>query len=344
MNGSRLKSWPTQAKRATNRPATTISTSSSLHRSRRTRKAVVFVHGIFSSHETFLVARDHIARDSRLSGVEFYYFDYRYLQEIGENGLELANALIEAGFQTGDEVAIVAHSMGGLVSRLAILTKPLEFVRILFLLGTPGAGALRVKQLSALLQLLHIAGNKFFANFPRLAGIVNLSNVAKDIDSRRSNWANAVNIDYISIPGLYFHQDRNIWEHPDNTVNLGFTALEHALFRLLTVRLERPHDGIVEESSVNLIECPRPTEKIDSYGALRGDQSATYAHIKLAACNDINHVQIHLNSDVLSIICDLISWKFGTPSPPHSNSIDNWIYSLGRHYRLRYGLQSQLDR
>lgn len=304
---------------------------------RRPRKAVVFVHGIVSDHTTFDDARTHMGGDPRFASVEFHYFDYSYKEPMDENGRHLAESLRSAGFREGDDVAVVAHSMGGLVTRFAILSTPLHFVRIVFLIGTPNGGAVRLSQLSALMQLVHGATDQFFAIFPRWSGIPSLSNAAKLIETKRQSFGNALDIDYISIPGCYFHQDRNVWDVGHHMSGVAFSAINAAFLKVLGIRLERPHDGIVEESSNSLIKCTRPTEKLDSYCGRRRGEPATYAHLTLAACNEVNHVQVHKQPEILATVCDLIAAKFGLEGIPRSG-IEEWFSKIGRASRLKRGL------
>jgi pimeloyl-ACP methyl ester carboxylesterase len=300
------------------------------------RQAIVFVHGIFSNHASaFADARQQMAADPLLATMEFHYFDYAYWESMETNGQRLAQALCLAGFQRGDNVAIVAHSMGGLVARLAILWTRMDFIRIVFLLGTPNAGALRLSQLTPLQQLLHRATNYFFAQYPQWAGIASLSNAAQLLDERRNG--NALDVDYVSIPGCFFHEDRDVWDVQRLASSIGFSAFETALLRRLAIRMTRPHDGIVEESSNNLIKCPRPTEKMDSYGGARGTSPATYAHLFLAACNEVNHVQIHSHHEIIGIIGNLIAAKFGLVGS--FGDLQQWFASISPSVRIDQGIK-----
>lgn len=305
------------------------------------RRAVVFVHGIISAHTTFEEAQRHMARDPRFDEVEFFYFDYDFGNAMEQNGQDLAGALCNAGFREGDEVAVVAHSMGGLVTRFAILSKPLPFVKLVFLLGTPNAGAIRLAQLSAHMQLVHRLTNQFFALYPRWSGIPSLSDAAKRIEAKKNSFVNALDVDYISIPGRYFHQERSVWDVGRDQSGIGFSALEAIFLRMQSIRLERPHDGIVEEASNDLSKCPRPTEKQDSYGGPRGSYPATYAHVTLNACNEVNHVQIHRDPDILEIVCDLTAAKFGLGGGERL-TVEEWYSNVTRAKRLQRGLKISL--
>lgn len=276
----------------------------------------------------------------KLAGTEFHYFDYAFNEPMETNGIRLASALRAEGLNANDNVALVAHSMGGIVSRFAILSQRLEFVRILFLLATPNSGALRLSQLTALMQMVHWGTNRFLTLFPRHSGVTSLSNPAELIEKRRANFVNAIGLDYISIPGRFYHEDRNRWELPRHPSGVAFTTLEAALIRLLAVRMKRPHDGIVEETSNHLAKCPRSTEK--SYGGPRGERPATYAHLTMAACADVNHVEIHSDPVIVDVISELIALKFSNHDKPFT--LEGWFASLAPEIRNSYDVQMLVDR
>jgi hypothetical protein len=278
----------------------------------------------------------------KLAGTEFHYFDYAFNEPMETNGIRLASALRAEGLNANDNVALVAHSMGGIVSRFAILSQRLEFVRILFLLATPNSGALRLSQLTALMQMVHWGTNRFLTLFPRHSGVTSLSNPAELIEKRRANFVNAIGLDYISIPGRFYHEDRNRWELPRHPSGVAFTTLEAALIRLLAVRMKRPHDGIVEETSNHLAKCPRSTEKSYSYGGPRGERPATYAHLTMAACADVNHVEIHSDPVIVDVISELIALKFSNHDKPFT--LEGWFASLAPEIRNSYDVQMLVDR
>lgn len=303
------------------------------------RRAIVFIHGIFSDHEkAFREFRKQMASGPLFETVQFYYFDYAYWESMEVNGRRLAEELCKLEFQEDDSVAIIAHSMGGLVARLAILSTRMNFIRILFLLGTPNAGAIRLSQLTPLLHLLHRVTNQFFAQRPQWDGIVSLSNAAQILEQRRNG--NATDIDYVSIPGCYFHKDRNVWDVQNMVSGMGFSALESIFLRRLAIRMDHPHDGIVEESSNNMMRCPRSTEKIDSYGGTRGESPATYAHLFLKACNEVNHVTIHSAPDIIAIVRELIAAKFNLRN---EFRLRQWFTLLPPSVRIEYGIQIQTE-
>ena len=303
------------------------------------RRAIVFVHGIFSDHETFNVAQATFARSDALAAFEFFYIDYPYNDATDANGVQLADALV-GEFKDSDRVVIFAHSMGGLVARFAVLSRPMSFVKMVFLMGTPNSGAIRVSQLTALLQLLHRTTKVFSAVFPRQSGIASLSDVAAKFDQHRIHGAgaNALEVAYVSIPGKRFNDERSAWDFGLSGSGLAFSALDGVFLRLLSIKLSRAHDGIVEESSNNLLKAPLWSEKVDSYGSPRGDRPATYMHFTVSACNQLNHVPIHMNDEVLATVEMIIDAYFG------QQSLDGWISRLDPYIKSRYGIEAAFDK
>ena len=86
-----------------------------------TSETIVFVHGIRSTHETFQKLANRLYdKGIKFPEFQFCYFDYDYRQSIAESGQKLAVEL-QGLSETGSQVTIVGHSMGGLVGRLAQL-------------------------------------------------------------------------------------------------------------------------------------------------------------------------------------------------------------------------------
>ena len=219
-------------------------------------KAVVFIHGIFSSHRTFETMHQRLGQRSGFSNnVRFFHYDYDFHDGLSANGARFA-AELSSVFEPHDEVAIVAHSMGGLVARLAVLSTPMAFLRVIFLLGTPNCGAIRLSQLTVLSQMVQASSGQFFALFSRKSGITDLTRAALIIQEHLRGAENAIEIDYVSIPGLYFHAERRLWEIQRDDAGVGFALWDAFVSRALSVRMHRPHDGIVEETSNNLFDCP----------------------------------------------------------------------------------------
>jgi pimeloyl-ACP methyl ester carboxylesterase len=298
-------------------------------------KAIVFIHGIFSSHVTFEAMRDRLGEMARFSNnVRYFYYDYDFHDGLSVNGVRFAQELSRV-FQPDDEVAIVAHSMGGLVARLAVLSMPMPFLRVIFLLGTPNSGAIRLSQLTLLSQMVQASTGLFFALFSRKSGVTDLTRAALIMQEHRGGAENAIETDYVSIPGLYFHAERRWWEIQRDGAAVGFTLWDAVISRTLSVRMNRPHDGIVEETSNSLFDYPSGFlhEKINSTGDQRGDDPATYAHVKPGSCRALNHVQIHNDPEVIEVIASIIAANFRLGAPEaatlaHPVNVETWARRL----------------
>ncbi len=117
----------------------------------QSKKIVILVHGLCMNDRQWLrEGHDHGASLAKDLGFTPIYLRYNSGRAVSVNGREFAQqleALIAAWPNDIDEIAIVAHSMGGLVTRSAFesakstkLQWPRHVKRVLFL-GTPHLGA-----------------------------------------------------------------------------------------------------------------------------------------------------------------------------------------------------------
>jgi pimeloyl-ACP methyl ester carboxylesterase len=120
-----------------------------------TPRLVVFVHGLMGEEHGWLLGRrqgreDYGSRLAREAGCTPVYVRYNTGRHISENGrslAELLEAVVAAWPVAVEEVALVGHSMGGLVSRSAAHVAALEemawvkHVRKVISLGSPHMGA-----------------------------------------------------------------------------------------------------------------------------------------------------------------------------------------------------------
>nr|WP_166476342.1 alpha/beta hydrolase [Bradyrhizobium symbiodeficiens]QIP02994.1 alpha/beta hydrolase [Bradyrhizobium symbiodeficiens] len=313
--------------------------------------AVVFIHGIFSSHQTFIPMFRQLADRQDLvdQSVEFLSYDYDFHRSLESNGLSFAAAL-RRRFRDEDRVVIVAHSMGGLVSRLALLSQKMTFVRLLLLLATPNSGAIRLSQLGLLSQLAHAGTGGLFALFPRVSGISELSRASKILEARSEDVRNVAQICYVSVPGLLFRADQGLLEDIDAWSSIAFATIARAsellsaLNPMAAIKISRPHDGIVEETSNNLIKAPRGRwhEKKASTTRQRGGLPVTYAHVTAPACGKLNHMQVQSDPAVIKIVGDIAAKTFEVPVVGATgNCIERWEASLSPDDR--YGLEIAFD-
>jgi pimeloyl-ACP methyl ester carboxylesterase len=115
-------------------------------------KLAVFVHGLCDTDEAWgLGAARHVPYGFRMEvelGYSSLYLRYNTGRHVSENGRELASLLeqlVAAWPARVDEVVLIGHSMGGLVSRSACHygadSRCVAKVRHVFTLGTPHLGA-----------------------------------------------------------------------------------------------------------------------------------------------------------------------------------------------------------
>ena len=294
------------------------------------RRAVVFVHGIFSSHDKFAKFHDGLRNPFRdLSDTDIYFYDYQYGNSLERSGETFANELA-ANFHGGDRnVTLICHSMGGLIARLAILSKDLPCIKTVFLLGTPNLGAISTAQLVVLTQMVRVTAGVISGLFIRKTGVTDLTRAYAILQKYEGHDDFAADVDYVSIPGCYFHAERPFFapyterdasKAMFGTLSVGFSVLS-AIKPLFGVSMDRPHDGIVEERSNSLIpsEAGRWSEKSAdiNHPSLRPRR---YFHVQLRACQELIHTTIQTDPDVIGLVRDIIEQP----------DLDAWRATLSR--------------
>ena len=135
----------------------------------------------------------------RKAGFDAVLLDYDWRRDIATLGKRLAERLETDG---ADEVAIVGHSMGGLVARAALTHPAGARVSQLVMLGTPNSGSLAAVQALrgtysvvrkvAMLDLRHDAeflARSVFSSFPGLHELLPSSPTVSDLDLfDRTSW------------------------------------------------------------------------------------------------------------------------------------------------------------
>jgi pimeloyl-ACP methyl ester carboxylesterase len=117
-----------------------------------TPRLVVFVHGLMGEEHGWLIGRaedygTQLRRDHGLTPVYVRYNSGRHISENGRSLADLLDRVVAEWPVPVEEVALVGHSMGGLVSRSAAHIAALEemawvkHVRKLISLGSPHMGA-----------------------------------------------------------------------------------------------------------------------------------------------------------------------------------------------------------
>jgi pimeloyl-ACP methyl ester carboxylesterase len=273
-------------------------------------QALVFIHGIFSSHATFKpLVKGLLASAPALAQYGRYYFDYDFQQSIPTNGRELADALRRAFPERKPQVTLVGHSMGGLVARTALLQAgDLDMVKRLVMLGTPNHGTLQTARLGFLAHLTREATAKLWPVFARRAtGIKELTEIGKIIEPLLADGVERTRrVEYVTIPGLRFHQESGWLDAPPGT-SAGLRKLT-ILFSLLQagpgmkVELNLPHDGIVEERSVRLSS----DETLFSERPKIQPPYAPYLHVTHPDYHRVDHITVHQAERTIALLAELL--------------------------------------
>jgi pimeloyl-ACP methyl ester carboxylesterase len=277
-------------------------------------RALVFIHGIFSSHATFepLVAGLD-AHAPELAHQGRYYFDYDFHRSIPVSGRELAAVLRAAFPEQKPRVTLVGHSMGGLVARTALLQEgDLGMVERLVMLGTPNHGTLQTARLGFLAHLVREGASELWTVFARQAtGIKELTQVGKTINPLLKDGVERTrHVEYVTIPGLRFHQESGWLEAPPGTSG-GLRALA-VLFGILEAlpgvgtELGLPHDGIVEASSVRLSGEQGQFSERPAAGLGR-PAFAPYLHLTHPDYQEVDHVTVHQADRTIALLAELLA-------------------------------------
>ncbi len=281
----------------------------------RPGRAAVFIHGIFSSHLTFEKVRKALANELRFGDWSLDAFDYDFWQAIPLSGRQLAEHL-RAEFKEASEVTLVCHSMGGLVGRLALLQQgdALPFVKRLIMLGTPNYGTLHSARLALLAHLTRSGAGLLWSVSTRKTGIKELTEVDRMIKPYLTPEAivRTQHVEYVTIPGLYFHEDTEWlrWGPPHTSLALKAVNLVMELSRaipLAHVGLSQPHDGIVEENSVCL--SPMVSSRFSERQDLAGDVDPRYLHILHPDYREVDHVTIQSADRTIEVLKELLPAK-----------------------------------
>jgi pimeloyl-ACP methyl ester carboxylesterase len=296
--------------------------------------AVVFVHGILSCHDTFAKMRSSFLLDPAFTAWDVAYFDYDFWQAMPDSAEQLTIALQETFGGRARELTLVCHSMGGLVSRLAVLgaSPRLPFLKRLVMLGTPNFGAIRPAQLNPLSQMVLRVTGTLWGVFTRKTGVIDLTHVHKQfaefLDSANGTAKNAVGVEYVTLPGLYYNDERFAWDSSGNMasrslalLNLGADWLVLA-FPSAAVHVDRPHDGIVEATSVSLF-TDTPGYWSEKYASIHDPalrEPPTCAHIEHRShFRELTHLTLQQDDLVTDIVKGIL----------RHGSVREWRNQLG---------------
>ncbi len=293
---------------------------------------IVLVHGILSDHEDFETMATKLESPPAASPREVLFYDYRWRQPIIESAEEFADHLDTLPGYI--RVTLVAHSMGSLVSRFALMRHGRRQVDRLVMLGGPHFGALRPAGLARLAHATLLGTGRLASGFahPGLRDLTEPWDVfrayARDLDRRGTPYfENVREVEYVTIPGEYWHPGRQrtsgLRKSLGTRGTLTLKALEAVEFLSglipgFRIELERPHDGIVEESSARLIpfDNNRSSEKVRALK--RGHPTQRYIHVRGWFGNDVDHLRLVTDPTVLGLVRDLVD----------ATSIQDWEAGL----------------
>lgn len=296
---------------------------------------VVFVHGIYSDGPSaFGEMLKSFVSDTRFNGWSFEYFNYMFHRPLQENAARLVDRLSQIGQDRN--IILICHSMGGLIGRLAILSGKISCVTKLIMLGTPNFGAVRTGSLGILAQVGLRTVGTFYGHYfsPGVWQLTQVNKIFQDPLRTGTDHANAVQ--YVTIPGLFFHSERGVldlgdreeekrdealWTKFFTSINIGSEVMD-AFLPLWKIGLKKPHDGIVEAESNSLIPCTagRLSEKCASIRSASAT-GYTYAHIEHDVCGELIHTMIQKNHLIIELVkrllhnreLDLVSWYHSLP-------------------------------
>ncbi len=221
--------------------------------------AVVLLHGIRQTRES--IEHSFGANFSPHAGdASVYSYGYDHTRGLAENGRLLAS-LLQKGIDS-NRIDLVGYSMGGLVGRLAVSDRNLPTLHTIVTMATPNRGSLSNAELATLGQL----GRSIFAFIspfaPRTEGVKDLTRAQQIMRDRRSTIlsgggaigpAALAGKRYASIPGLFYNDTRTDFEWgPSVTLTAVQATFLLASMKRQLIRMSKPHDGIVTESSSDL--------------------------------------------------------------------------------------------
>lgn len=285
---------------------------------------IVFVHGIRSNcGEAFSMLAASIKADERFRGWELMWCNYDWGYGVRLGASRLHDVLDFANSRAGEDgVYIVAHSMGGLVARAALLERSYPSVRRLIMLATPNFGAISTAQLSLFFQ--PVADVVFSLNgiYPKKRAYYDLTHTRELFQSERMARRKIEN-EYATVPAGYYHADRKGFDvgfrSKDNREFTGVLIAAELISKAFPSRmpLSRPHDGIVSMESASLIPATvRWSEKQDAIFNAR----PTYANIVHTRAEDVNHNTILRDDQFIELVMQLI----------YCESLKTWYDSMDR--------------
>jgi pimeloyl-ACP methyl ester carboxylesterase len=274
---------------------------------------VVVLHGLGQKREHLEPLALKIAGSARDADVFSYGYDHTL--HLMTNGDELAKD-IRRHIPDG-RVDLVGYSMGGLVARLAATVDlaMIPRIRTVVTLATPNRGSISNAELSALGQL---GKSLLFISplSPRSDGIKDLTKAASIMSDRRNYLlkvdpafrGNATERRYVSIPGLFYHQDRSAYQRAPSLKIAGLHAVVALMsWRVRLLSMPKSNDGIVTERSNDITI----SESHDWSETRLFDKDASghpaRCHAVVDTCRDHDHISIINDDTVAELIAALLS-------------------------------------
>ena len=237
--------------------------------------------------------------------------DYLWKNPVVETGPELARQVL-ATAESGDDVLLVGHSQGGLVCRMAAIAlkgtrrgtagQPIREIQDwqkeqrerrgqvgnvgVVTIGTPNCGALTLGQMSVITELVARAALPL-ADY---AGLYNLKYLTTpQLFRELEHWS--VNANYLTVSGVRVNRFRKgLWDRAADITPADKFA----------VRLEKPNDGIVEDSSTDLRQSLIRPEV---------DLERCYRHRRAYRNSiELGHCDLQASEDVFEVIERNFSW------------------------------------
>lgn len=258
-------------------------------------RLVVLAHGIFMDWRGLKSTAEAIVAD--LPDATVAVFDYDWTQPIEASAAQLAVALRNVA---AERIDLVGYSMGGLVCRRAVADHDLSCVHTVVTLASPNRGAVTPGMLGPLRQDL-LDGLRMIAPRARCPGLLDLTDFDEVMIGRRADAAVRARVArkrYASVPALFHHENR-----PWRTRATPMGPFAWLVERL--VRMDRPHDGIVCETSNDV--TIRTSTRVAEFDAARGDgASPARCHAAHVTARELDHQTILGSPEIATLLVRLI--------------------------------------
>lgn len=196
----------------------------------------LIVHGLASRIGK---AYDNLGSYLTLKGYKVYGFDYFTVNErITDNGYLLANQIANLRKICSDsEMLVVAHSMGGLISRSAYIEHGARIDKLI-MAGTPNSGSLLVSApmlaricfiVSGIVKLVPIKFSDLsqLVRTKRLKGFEDLSNKNNYITSLNNGDVLHYEKKYFALAGKFLGLPGDIIVHSENMISINGISMPH---------------------------------------------------------------------------------------------------------------------